>query len=89
MYTVSEFMNATEFIIYDPFRIDNLVVNAQLSNKIEYLKDIQLMEITFIDRMKGKKDAIVKYFLPMTHLSNTQISMLLSYKKKQNEKRKR
>lgn len=88
-YNIQDFMNSAKFIVYDKIRIDNLVTNAQIASKIDYLKDKRLMEITFTDRMKGKKDSVVQYFLPIDRLSNPQISMLLSYKKKQNEKRKR
>lgn len=88
-YNIQDLINSTKFIIYDKVRIDNLVTNAQIASKIDYLKERRFMEITFTDRLKGKKDSIIQYFLPIDRLSNPQISMLLSYKKKQNEKRKR
>ena len=82
-------MNSAKFLVFDRTRIDNLVVNAQIANSIDYHKDNKLVDITFVDRMRGKKDNVVTFSLPMTKLSNTQISMLLSHKKKHNEKRKR
>lgn len=88
-YNIQNLMNSTKFIIYDKIRTANLVVNAQIASIINYHKEQRMMEITFIDRMRGKKDSIVKYFLHIDRLTNPQISMLLSYKKKQNEKRKK
>jgi hypothetical protein len=87
--TISDFMNTNKFTIYDSERIDNLVVNAQIANSILYLEDKKLMEISFLDKVKGKKDSFIQFYIPMKKLSNSQISTLLSYKKKENEKGKR
>lgn len=88
-HSIQEFMNSSYFVIYDKERTENLVVNAQIATSIEYLKEKKLMKILFVDRVRGKKDSVVTFLLPIDRLSNAQISMLLSYKKKQNERKKR
>ena len=88
-HNIQEFMNSSYFVIYDKERTENLVVNAQVATTIEYLKEKKLMKILFVDRVRGKKDFVVTFLLPIDRLSNAQISMLLSYKKKQNERKNR